>query len=466
MRKLLIAFLFLLPLLLHSQTGSFGIGDAKSLGLGNTRNSSGKGITGCFDNPSMLAINEQSNKIEVLLPSISFLGISNSLSLEDIKFYFGGVNGKGRVLSDNDKNNLLNAFKNDGKIFFNAIPFQFGVCRNFGEEYGSLGFTVKEVYSGNLTLPKELADLALNGNKINETYSFGNLAFQAWHIRSYGLDYALKLIQSRKIDVFCGVALKYLSGFAWSKLEKINSSLTTSSQHEITGNFTADVQTAFSGYYDVKYDFDSASTSHPKGSFMFPSPVGHGFGGSAGITAIIDSSLKIGIALTDAGSIIWSKYTAEHHYDANVKINDLLDRKQLDSLFSLMHKTGKFVDEINTPLPMALRFGISYFTNDFLNLLHGRTTFLIDYNQGFNDFPANSKNPQFSFGLEWMPSTAYPYLLTGVYNDIAGFYRWSLGLGYSCSFLDCYVSTGDILSLTGLGKTNGFSGAVSINWKI
>ncbi len=465
MKKAVLIFFILTNSLLISQSGSFGIGDAKSLGMGNTRNSSSLGLTGLASNPAMLDLRKGKHRLEILLPSASILGYSNSLSLEDINFYFGGVDGRGRILTENDKNSLLNAFKNDGTVFLNIVPIQLGISRQLGDRLGTLGFAVNESFSGNLTFPKELADLALNGNEVGMTYNFNKLNFQAWHVRSYDLSYALKLTESQKIKLYGGLTLKYLSGLGWSKLEKVESSFTTSDKHALTGNFSATVQTSLSGNYKVRYDFDSLGTN-PSGTVFAPAPVGSGFGASFGFLAMIDSNLKIGVSLTNLGSIKWTKYNAEYSYWANVKVDDLLDRKQLDSLFSSMHSTGKFIGEINTALPLALRFGLSYTTPQKISILPGLTSFALDFNQGLNDSPSNSTKPQFSFGVAQELGEYLPDVLTGFYNDISGNWHLSLGMGYSLSFVEVYLSTGDILSLTGISKTNTLSGGFTMVWKL
>ena len=72
------------------------------------------------------------------------------------------------------------------------------------------------------------------------------------------------------------------------------------------------------------------------------------------------------------------------------------------------------IESFSTGLPTAFRFGLGFMLNEEDNFLPGTLLLGLDYNQGFNDLPGNSKTPRVSFGFEWKPGDWIPYLRSGV----------------------------------------------------
>lgn len=123
--KYLMMFLFLGLLLnkTNAQFGSLGSIDARSLGLAGTSNSISNGVYSIGINPANLAINKN-NFIDFAtalpFPSVSINTGTNFLSLDDVNYFFGGVDGEARVLTEDDKQRFNTLIQDGGLVFINA----------------------------------------------------------------------------------------------------------------------------------------------------------------------------------------------------------------------------------------------------------------------------------------------------------------------------------------------------------
>jgi hypothetical protein len=213
----------------------------------------------------------------------------------------------------------------------------------------------------------------------------------------------------------------------------------------------------------VKYDFDSVSR---KSSFnIFPSPAGTGFGFDVGFAGLLNNKWRFALALTDVGSIKWTKNVAEFTSFGYVYLDDLTNREQRDSVKETVTTGSRKVDYVNTNLATALRAGVSYLFDGGIKSWPGSLLLAFDYNQGFNDMPGNSLEPRFSIGAEWKPMDYFPYLRTGFsYGGGRGF-NWAFGLGIDAGIVDLHFATSDMQTFIITNSSKAVSVSLGSRWK-
>jgi hypothetical protein len=243
-------------------------------------------------------------------------------------------------------------------------------------------------------------------------------------------------------------------------MDHINTTLGTGASNQITGNADMVLLTAFSPSFGSVYDFDSSNSKSSMG--FSPKPAGSGIGLDLGVSASMDKIWRFSLSVTDIGSINWDKYTAQYYGSGNFSVTDLTDKAQIDSIKNKMIGKGEYISSFSTSLPTALRAGASYNLN---KIVPGSMLLALDYNQGFNDSPGNSKTPRFSLGVEWTP-LGWFNLRTGLsVGGIDGF-AWALGIGFDTGLVEFNFATSDMnqVALGNDGKM--YTVAFGSRWKI
>jgi len=463
----ILLFFMLMINSLQAQFGSFGSIDPRSQGLGGTSNSVSGGIYSIGNNPANLIVNANSfiDFITVLpFPSVSINSGSNLVSLDDINYFFGGIDGQARVLTEADKKRFTGLMENGGLLFGTGgfSIFSFGI--NLQKEIGSFAFTINDAAGVNLNLPKALPELLLNGNQLGKTFNLDDSDVKAWWIRSYALTHA-RDISTHNFpwfeEIAIGVSLKFINGFSYVGTERSNYNFTTGPSHEITGSTDMLGYSSFSDAFGVKYDFDSVQN---KGAFnLFPSPAGTGFGLDFGVTAI-QNNWTFSLALTDIGKINWYKNAAEFSSFGKIYVDDILNNEQIDSLENRLKGNSRKIDNFSTALPAALRLGASYQFNE--TLVPGSLLLAIDYDQGFNNLPGNSKYPLLSLGAEWKPMDWIPYIRTGFSFNADFGINWSAGLGIDINVVEIHIASSTMQSFVAPKHTRRIGFSIGSRWKI
>jgi uncharacterized protein DUF5723 len=465
--KLLILILILsssTPLI--AQYGSYGGTDARNIALGNSYTACAIGSEAIGRNPAMLAFgNTKKYYINISIPSISGQIYSNTMSMDQVNYYFGE---NSRYLDDNEKDKLMNYFRtNDGQFNYHASVTPIALVWKPDSTMGTFAFAMTDVVSGNYYIPSEFVDLVLGGNQPGRTYSFDNLNYTTWWLRSYSLTYSNVLTESFMgifKNVHFGVSGKVINGFAFSGLDNISSSFHTGDKNVISGHFNAEARSAFSRNLAVKYDFD---TTTPLYDFnIFARPAGYGFGLDFGLAAELFDGLNVGFSITDLGFVNWSDNVAVHSVSSEFYIDDLFDKSQLDTLLELTNLSNEKSEPFQTTLPIALRLGASWRISDAMPVIPGNMTVVFDYNQGLNNAPGNAGVPRMSLGSEWQPFEDYPSALIGFTHDQGGHARISLGIGYTNKIVSAYLSTYDALTYSTSSVKPFYSIAFSMKWFI
>ena len=449
----------------YAQYGSVGITNARSMGLGRTYNSVSTGIFAVGINPANLT---QSNTLEITtvlpLPAVSIRTGTNFISLEDINYFFGGVNGEARYLTEADKEKFNSLFEQGGAAFLNANAGLFSVSFKPKSELGTFAFSINDFTSTKVNIPEALIDIALTGNPVGKTFNLDDADIKSWWIRTYSLSYAREIPGLRIFQNFAaGITLKYVQGFSYIGTQKNNTTFTTGSNAEVSGQADIVGYSAFSDNFGVKYDFDTVSQKSKLS--LFPNPAGTGYGFDAGFSASLNNNWMISLSVTDIGKIKWTENVAEFKSFGYIYLDDIADKDQRDSLKETITGDSRSIKYIKTNLPTTLRFGTSYLIGKELNRWPGSLLVAFDYNQGFNEMPGNSLEPRFSIGTEWKPMDWIPFLRTGFsYGGGLGF-CWAFGLGIDAGIVELHFATSDMQSVVLPNKMKTVSVSLGSRWK-
>ncbi len=451
------------------QFGSSGTVDARSTGLAKTYNSTSMGIYSIGINPANLSsMDEGSVEFSTIipLPLISFHSGTDFLSMNQLNYYFGGVDGKSRVLTESDKQNFNDLFSDGGSVFANFSTSLFSFAMKPSIEAGTFSLSIIDFAGGNFTIPHAIVDLGLNGNQPGKKYDFNDEKFKSWWIRNYGILYSREFqleSESWLKNISAGVSFKLVHGYYYAGIEKVNTNLETGTHNEIQGNADMIGYSAFSDGFGVKYGFDSLQHQSQFGFFM--PPAGNGFGFDLGLSFLLENNLNVSLALTDIGSISWTKNTAKFFATGTILIDDLTNQEQLDSLKDKFIGDAERIESFSTGLPTVFRFGLGYKLNEKDNFLPGTLLLGLDYNQGFNDLPGNSKTPRVSFGFEWKPGDWIPYFRSGVSLGGSDEFAWAVGLGMYTGVIEFNFATSYFQTIVAPNSAKQISVAFGSRWK-
>lgn len=453
---------------LYSQFGSVGAIDAKSMSLAKTYNATTEGIYSIGINPANLMFKENNSlDFSTLLPfpQLSLRSGSNFLSLDEINYFFGGVDGKARYLNEDDKKRFNELFDDGGNVFANVHINLLSASYKVNPDIGAFGFSINDFMGGEFNFPKALVELALNGNQSNKTFLLQDEEFKSWWIRNYSVSYA-RDISTKWQTIFdklsAGVSFKYVQGFYYIGSERVNTEIYTDERSVITGKADLLAYTAFSPNLGVNYDFSDVENEANISPFMEAAGTGVGF--DLGFAASIDDQIRLSLSITDIGNITWSKNTAEFISTGEIYIDDITNEDQIDSLEDKITGKSQFTGNISTPLATTIRLGGSYyFPGDVL--IPGSLLLAFDYNQGLNNMPGNSVVPRFSIGAEWKPMDWVPYIRTGFSFGGVEKFGWAFGIGVDAGIVEFNLATSDMNSFLVPNAAESISIAFGSRWK-
>ncbi|MCL5028028.1 MAG: DUF5723 family protein [Bacteroidetes bacterium] len=469
--KIIISFILLASISAFAQFGSTGALDARSMSMAKTSNAISQGVFSIGINPSnLLNSSDVVNFSTVLpIPNISVRAGTNFISINDINYFFGGVNGSSRVLTDDDKQRLNSLFSNGGLVLGNVSLNLFSFGLKLDPSIGAFGLSINDVVESNVTIPSELSQFALSGNPAGSNYNFDDTKFNAWWIRDYSLSYAREFPEIPQ-DIFtklaAGITFKYVQGFAYAQSSQVNGNYikTDSTNNQITVSTNYSIQSAFSDNFGVKYSYNTDTTKNSNFS-PFPSPAGTGLGFDIGLSASIEDTWKFAAAVTDIGSITWDKNAAITTSTGQYTISDLTNQDQRDSIKTKFKGQSDSVSSFTTNLPTALRLGAAYKFNFGESSFPGTLLLALDINQGFNDQPGNSTKTRVSIGAEWKPMNWIPYLRTGFsFGGLFGFH-WAAGIGINAGALEFNLGTSDLQTFVAPNSGKYISVAFDSRWK-
>jgi hypothetical protein len=465
------AILILSATLTFSQgVGSQGVTDARSLGMAKTFTTSTFGLYAVGKNPANLfddSLKSVEFAVPLPIPNIAASVGSNFMTIDNYNYYFGTkvtnpLDGSvtGRILTAADKENLKEIFKDGGTVVSDVSVQLLSISVRPSRNFGTIAFSVSDRVSSITTFPNRLVELALDGNTPKQVYNFNDTQFKASWLRKYSLTFSRSFNFLPKVfkSFNLGVSLNIVHGFAYAALDRINTELSTGDANVIAGKSDMIAYSAFASEFNVHYDFDKL----PKNDFSFapfPTPAGSGIGLDFGISTKLSNVFSVGFSVTDIGNIKWDKNVAQFSSNKDFSIDDITDKDQLDTLINRItgKDNGKFIGSITTQMATALHLGASYIVTPKLLLA-------LDYHQGFNDEPGNSKKARFSLGIDWHN--------LGVFNLRSGFsvggfekFNWGLGFGLDFGILEMNFGSPDFQYAFSPSTAKRITFAVDSKWK-
>lgn len=461
---------------LFAQTGSNGNSFARELALGNSFTTASKGLNAIGFNPANLALkNNHTIEISTVLPvpNVSIYAGSEVMSIKDYNYYFGGTGEldsegkkKGRVLTDVDKQNLIDLFANGDLVNSDVSLNLFSIAYHSNSTFGSLAFALKDRFANSSSVDQELIKFMMLGNKNNPNYSIQNMNFHASYTREYSLTYAKDLSSSFQglfKAVYAGVSAKYLQGFAYAELLENDFAINTLANGELEVKGKILLNASFSPDFGIDYDFDKRNRTSKV--TPMPTPAGTGLGFDFGVTVEINNALSAGLSLTDIGSLKWDNQNVEYRMDGYKIIDDFTQKENLDSLKEIFDFKGKYIGAINSKLPTALHIGMALRV-DKLESLAMTNKFLVvfDYHQGFNDVSLNSTSPRVSLGMEY-EFMQWLNLRTGFSMGGKYGFRWSAGFGLDFNGFEFDLTASDFNHLVNANNAKKIGVALGTKWK-
>jgi hypothetical protein len=179
---------------------------------------------------------------------------------------------------------------------------------------------------------------------------FGGTRMSFLYYREYSLSYGKEFKINDFFALAGGVSVKYLQGYAMMNIDFTKNTLTSVG--------------AFSPFLGV--DFGSATKTNPSADTTDRyKPVGNGIGADFGFNLYYKEKIKVGVALTNLGSISWdgNVYSIQDTTLYNMKSNGF------DS-YNIIHESDKIISsqgffkwegkhKVKTTLPTLLRLGAS-----------------------------------------------------------------------------------------------------------
>lgn len=479
-RILIVSVLILLPLL---DVNAQQIASARLTSLGGLSTAVSTDIDAIGTNPAnLMAISRGTVAIEFLPLSIN--AGSDFLSLNLYNTYMTGVvdstgNTVGKYLTDQDKQDILNAFPGGIGNFRTDLNIRdFGLSIRLHDF--ALGFAVDDKVGTRTSIPNSPFSLVLYGLPWGSTLSLNGLALETYWYRTYSANYAMRLpdfgIPKKIVSSFeVGIGIKYVTGFSYSLMQVTNTSIYVDSTNQA---YTEDVNLGLNSkraglISRIVSKSSKSAVGDTSVSFDPFKPQGTGLGIDFGVTAQVVNFIKVGISFTDIGSISWSKdviYTTGK--DTSFAFggfdparSDIPGSKSnIDSLNSAFKDYFKNRDSVgssfSTSLPTKMNIGAAIQLDELVPQIPGQLLFAVDYHQGFNDQFNNSTIPEFIVGLEWRLIYQIP-LRTGLgFGGTYGF-RWSAGIGFDFGW-DIDIGIGTLNALVAPAATKNVAITLSI----
>ena len=461
MKKLLIvSILIFLPAM---NVSAQQIASGRLISLGGLSTAVSTDVDAIGTNPANLVSLSQGSVVIELAP-IGITAGTDFFTLGLYDDYFTGQtdiegNTIGTYLTDSDKQKIIDAFPNGaGTVRANVNVRAFALAIR-GPDYG-IGFSVDDKVGAQVTIPGSFASLVLNGFTWGTLSSWNDLASRSFWYRSYSVEYGMKLpagmfpIPSQiGKDFEVGIGFKYVTGFSYSFIQSTNTSFyADSTNHTYIVNMGFNALRA--GLISNVISKSAKSTVGDTVVKFDPfKPQGTGLGIDIGATARILNFIKVGISLTDIGSITWSKNLERTAGDTSVSFggfspaetNVAGSKSNLDSLNNVFKDYFKNRDittsSFSTALPTKLNIGASIKLEELSSSIPGQLLVAVDYHQGFTDTYDNSKVAEFIIGAEWNPIYVLPVRTAIGLGGLYGF-RWSLGFGFDFPFWDLDLGIG------------------------
>jgi len=439
-------FLSNLGLFLSAQDGN---GTISSMGAGNAtvylNDYQSSGI-----NPANLGWSRDGKKFHLGLGQVTFSIFSQPLEKRDIQRFF--EKDYSYVLQE--KLNIVNDFAEaefnlDGALLIGGISYQ-------DPKWGGISFTVQEKGNWNFQLNQTASEFLFMGwnsdyftNYIIDPQSgdtlegyrstdlktaselFEGSRFTTLWRRDFTFSYGLEVLKRENFSLSFGAGIKYIKGMGIVNVRSDK------------GDASISGYSSLSPLFSIDYPVPSPS-SRPGDGFE---SVGSGWGFDLGMSLLIYKKLRLGVAITDIGSINWDGNVYQANWEAKVEriaSPGLTTNNLQDILESIVISEDIYdwegLEKMKVNLPTRFRLGASYSINPKLDLG-------IDVLTPLNSEPGNLESPMFSSGVLYRPAT-WVELSSGFISGGNHAFNVPLGATFSISGnWDIGIGVRDVLTL-------------------
>lgn len=252
-----------------------------------------------------------------------------------------------------------------------------GVGLSFQDDkIGGFGVAIKERFMWDSYLNEQSADLLFNGynsdyfdtllinlqtgdttgfreNALLLSEVFEDTYLKMTWFREFNFSYGRRIINRDNFSLYIGIGIKYIQGY---------SVFNYSYEDGVINTYSA-LNPAF------KVDYDAYSPSQIDNDEY--QTVGNGWGLDFGVSALLFNKLRLALALTDYGKIVWdgNVYTGEdatvnNIQSAGMNNYNIFDLEENLIVGSVDWGGWEGLENKTTELPMNLRFGSSYLLNE------------------------------------------------------------------------------------------------------
>ena len=407
--------------------------NVRGMGMARTYVAGSRGLDAVGINPANLAAPDSGTVTMSLIPFGVHAG-TDMMTYGTYKEYFTGVDAGtervGRYLTDADKQKILEGFPDGvGRVAADAQFRPIGLSINVGS-FGRFAFTITEQVAFDADIPHDYAEFILYGNAPGSVFDFSATRGRAQWTREYALSFGRAVpvpgfLQSLVKNLNAGVAVKYVQGFAYYEMSNSATSLATG----MDGILHARVGVLARGAsIDLIHDNGGDSFT------PFPDAAGSGMAFDLGVSGMVTDYLTVGIAVTDIGSIGWTKHLEQVRVDTAFTIDDPGLESQRTAIENAMKGTRVDGEAFSTNLPTKLRIGVAVEVTAIpvvKEFMVGQMDLAADYNQGLYDVPGSTTRGRFSLGMEYRIVKFFP-LRFGV--SFGGEDRSNLALGFGLHF--------------------------------
>lgn len=417
--------------------------------MGRTFVASSRGIAAIGTNPANLALGDKDYDVTfTLLPPFGVSFGSDFLNYEIYNDYFTGkdtvIAGKtervSRYLTDADKNRILTLFPEGiAETHANVDVRTFGLTVH-SNAVGSFGLSVTERIASNLDMPRDYARFAFFGlDSAGSTYDFSGTNGRSWWLREYSLSYARKLPGIPFVeDAVAGITVKLVHGFGYLGTDHYAARFSNTKTLDTTiggihyRQYRLDLSNSFRVLRAGTDQFTNILEGREDSSDLvpFPRPAGSGFGVDLGVSGEALKGMRVGLSITDIGSVTWRQNTKERAGSGRFSITNV-DSQIIEDLQDALLGTDRTIGKFSTALATALRFGAALQLDQtgWTPWLYGQLLVALEYQQGFNNAPGNTTRPRVALGLEYRPFVFLP-LRTGISVGGEDRFNWAMGFGF------------------------------------
>jgi hypothetical protein len=404
----------------------------KTVGMGRSFVAVSRGLDAVGMNPANLALDDRNATVTINFAPLGFSIGSDLINYKIYNDFFTGVpaidpiTGQetrvGKDLSDQDKKDILALFPSGiARTQFGFETSPVGLSLQIGDFGFAVVPSVQTVF--NLDLPEGYMKFLLNGLDPNgSVYDLSGTAVNASSVGEVNFSAAYKIpFNTAEIDeITVGIGVKYLAGLGYFITEKYNSTISNSplrTTPDGNGNLTD---------LNANFDFLQFTASPDPDS---PEPVGSGLGFDFGVSAFLYNTVRVGVSVTDIGSITWDKRTKAIVGTANLNIYSIADKEAQDSLKDAFKGETFDTTGFTYNLPTQLHIGAAVQMDDVIEDLPFRWLVAADLHLGFNEVAGNTKLAQYSIGMELDPLAGWLPLRTGIMVGGRERFAWSAGFG-------------------------------------